>query len=32
VAAWQLAFAVPLYHLLIDPDGRPLAMRLRRQF
>jgi hypothetical protein len=32
VAAWQLAFAAPLYHLLIDPDGRPLAMRLRRQF
>jgi phosphatidylserine/phosphatidylglycerophosphate/cardiolipin synthase-like enzyme len=32
VAAWQQVFATPLYHLLIDPDGRPFALRLRRQF
>jgi hypothetical protein len=32
VNAWQRVFATPLYRLLIDPDGRPLAMRLRRQF
>lgn len=24
------AWATPLYHLLYDPDGRPLRMRIRR--
>jgi hypothetical protein len=32
VAAWQHVFATPLYHLLIDPDGRPLRTRLRDEF
>jgi phosphatidylserine/phosphatidylglycerophosphate/cardiolipin synthase-like enzyme len=32
VAAWQHVFATPLYHLLIDPDGRPLRTRLRHEF
>jgi phosphatidylserine/phosphatidylglycerophosphate/cardiolipin synthase-like enzyme len=25
-------WATPLYHLLLDPDGRPLSIRLRRSF
>jgi phosphatidylserine/phosphatidylglycerophosphate/cardiolipin synthase-like enzyme len=32
VAAWQRAYGVPLYRLLIDPDGRPLTARLRGRF
>jgi len=32
IAAWQHLFAVPLYHLVIDPDGRPLRYRLRHRF
>jgi phosphatidylserine/phosphatidylglycerophosphate/cardiolipin synthase-like enzyme len=32
VAPWQHLFAVPLYHFLIDPDGRPFRLRLRREF
>jgi phosphatidylserine/phosphatidylglycerophosphate/cardiolipin synthase-like enzyme len=31
VAWWQLLYAVPLYNLLIDPDGRPGAPGLRGQ-
>jgi phosphatidylserine/phosphatidylglycerophosphate/cardiolipin synthase-like enzyme len=27
VHVWQRVFAAPLYRLLIDPDGRPAAMR-----
>jgi phosphatidylserine/phosphatidylglycerophosphate/cardiolipin synthase-like enzyme len=27
VHAWQRLFAAPLYRLLIDPDGRPAALR-----
>jgi phosphatidylserine/phosphatidylglycerophosphate/cardiolipin synthase-like enzyme len=30
VAWWQRLYAVPLYHLLIDPDGRPGLPGLRR--
>jgi phosphatidylserine/phosphatidylglycerophosphate/cardiolipin synthase-like enzyme len=32
VAAWQRAYAIPLYRMLIDPDGRPLSARLRGRF
>ena len=32
VQPWQRLYAAPLYRLLIDPDGRPLAARRRRQF
>jgi hypothetical protein len=32
VRAWQRMFAAPLYRLLIDPDGRPVAMRRGGQF
>jgi len=27
-----LAWAVPLYHAVYDPDGRPWALRRRHQF
>ncbi|MHB1474641.1 MAG: phospholipase, partial [Dermatophilaceae bacterium] len=26
------AWATPLYHLLYDPDGRPVNLRMRRSF
>jgi phosphatidylserine/phosphatidylglycerophosphate/cardiolipin synthase-like enzyme len=32
VPVWQLTYGVPLYRLLIDPDGRPLRARLRGRF
>ena len=32
VRAWQRIYAAPLYRLLIDPDGRPRALRRDKQF
>ena len=32
VAIWQRPYAAPLYRLLIDPDGRPFAMRRAHRF
>ncbi|MFG2988902.1 phospholipase D family protein [Streptomyces sp. NPDC048257] len=32
LAVTQRMLAVPLHRLLVDPDGRPLGMRLRRTF
>jgi phosphatidylserine/phosphatidylglycerophosphate/cardiolipin synthase-like enzyme len=32
VAFWQRPYAAPLYRLLIDPDGRPFAMRRAHRF
>jgi phosphatidylserine/phosphatidylglycerophosphate/cardiolipin synthase-like enzyme len=29
VARWQQAWAMPMYRFLVDPDGRPRAMRRR---
>jgi len=32
VRMWQRAYAAPLYRLLIDPDGRPSALRRQNRF
>jgi phosphatidylserine/phosphatidylglycerophosphate/cardiolipin synthase-like enzyme len=32
VAAWQRAWSWPLYRTIVDPDGRPLAMRRSHSF
>ncbi len=32
VAAWQRAWAWPLYRTIIDPDGRPFALRHSHRF
>jgi phosphatidylserine/phosphatidylglycerophosphate/cardiolipin synthase-like enzyme len=32
LAPFTRAWATPLYHLVYDPDGRPVRMRLRRSF
>lgn len=32
LAVTRRMLAAPLHHVLVDPDGRPLGMRLRRRF
>jgi len=32
VAAWQRVWAWPLYRTIVDPDGRPFALRRSRRF
>ena len=32
VAAWQRAWAWPLYRTIVDPDGRPFALRRSHRF